>query len=144
MLASLTIFNLAHADKCVDFLLSDNDKRQWKVQIIYFPSLLKRGQTFYSQSPQIEANSELRWPLYETMLEKTPGSLKTKQEMMQVERFFKLSFRIIQKTKTKTGGEGSVFQTQIDNCEACEEAPEPDLHRPDRAHDHGSPSSLPC
>jgi len=61
MLASLTIFNLAHADKCVDFLLSDNDKRQWK----------------------IEANSELRWPLYETMLEKTPGSLKTKQEMMQ-------------------------------------------------------------
>ena len=40
MLASLTIFNLAHADKCVDFLLSDNDKRQWKVQNIYFRSLL--------------------------------------------------------------------------------------------------------
>ena len=82
------------------------------------------------------------------MLEKTPGSLKTKQEMMQVERFFKLSFRIIsktkKKTKTKTGGEGSVFQIHIVNCEACEEAPEPDLHRPDRAHDHGSPSSLPC
>ena len=117
MLASLTIFNLAHADKCVDFLLSDNDKRQWKVQNIYFrffPNLLEsRGdrltmnttdfqrfelllasssQIYYlfSTSPtsQIEANSELRWPLYETMLEKTPGSLKTKQEMMQVERFF--------------------------------------------------------
>ena len=31
MLASLTIFNLAHADKCVDFLLSENDKKQWQV-----------------------------------------------------------------------------------------------------------------
>ena len=31
MLASLTIYNLAHADKCIDFLLSENDKRQWQV-----------------------------------------------------------------------------------------------------------------
>ena len=117
MLASLTIFNLAHADKCVDFLLSDNDKRQWKVQNIYFRFFLNllesRGdrlamnttdfqrfellvasssQIYYlfsiSPTSQIEANSELRWPLYETMLEKTPGPLKTKQEMMQVERYF--------------------------------------------------------
>lgn len=62
MLASLTIFNLAHADKCVDFLLSESDKKQW----------------------QMETSSQLRWPLYETMVEKTPGSRQTKQKMMEV------------------------------------------------------------
>ena len=31
MLTSVTIFNLAHADKCIDFLLSESDKNQWQV-----------------------------------------------------------------------------------------------------------------
>ena len=32
----------------------------------------------------METSSQLRWPLYETMVDKTPGSRETKQKMMEV------------------------------------------------------------
>ena len=56
MLASLTIYNLAHADNCIDFLLSENDKRQWQVlalvkwRKIHFFSVMRRYRSNVSQS----------------------------------------------------------------------------------------------
>ena len=76
----------------------------------------------------MEASSQLRWPLYETMVEKTPGSRQTKQKMMEVIKFPRLT----------------LDQISMEIAEGGEETQEHHIHRPDRPHVDGTPRSLPC